>query len=42
MSHTLGAILVIALIAAAELWLLARAEAYLMHWSGEVAPASLS
>jgi NitT/TauT family transport system permease protein len=42
MSHTLGAILVIALIAAAELWLLARAEAYLMHWSGEVAPAPLS
>lgn len=42
MSHTLGAILVIALIAAAELWLLARAEAYLMHWSDAVAPASMT
>lgn len=42
MSHTLSAILVIAAIAAAELWLLARVETHLMHWSDEVVPASLS
>jgi NitT/TauT family transport system permease protein len=42
MSHTLGAITVIAVIAAAELWALARLEAYLMHWSDDVVPASTS
>jgi len=39
MSHTLGAILAIAVIAAAELWLLARVEARLMHWSDGIASA---
>ena len=42
MSHTLGAIAVIAVIAAAELWALSRLEAYLMHWSDDVAPAPTS
>jgi NitT/TauT family transport system permease protein len=42
MSYTLGAIGVIAVIAAAELWALARLEAYFMHWSDDVAPASTS
>jgi hypothetical protein len=40
MSDTLGAILVIAMIAAIELWLLGRLEVRLIGWSDGVAPTT--